>query len=101
MLEEWEGFSNVVIPEDAGEVQRREMKRSFFAGAQCLLLLSANLANEIDDPKIYNKVLQNIHEEIFMILLEFVETPGDKENAQKIMKIFKQVNNLSKEGFES
>lgn len=37
MLEQWNEFSRRVLPVNASEVQRREMKRAFYAGAQAIL----------------------------------------------------------------
>lgn len=47
IMEEWNVFREVVIPKDASEIQLREMRRSFFAGASmCFTLLVNNTNNE-------------------------------------------------------
>ena len=47
IMEEWNVFREVVIPKDASEIQLREMRRSFFAGASmCFTLLVNNTDNE-------------------------------------------------------
>jgi hypothetical protein len=37
MAEQWDGFSRKVMPADAPQVQRQEMRRAFYAGAQAIL----------------------------------------------------------------
>jgi hypothetical protein len=34
---QWESFAALVLPADAGDVQRQETRRAFYAGAQALL----------------------------------------------------------------
>ena len=34
LKEQWESFNREVIPSDAGPIQREEMRRAFYAGAQ-------------------------------------------------------------------
>ena len=36
---QWDTFNAIVVPHDANPVQRKEMKRSFYAGFQQALLL--------------------------------------------------------------
>lgn len=37
MAEQWKRFARNVIAKDAPEVQKREMRRAFYAGAQAIL----------------------------------------------------------------
>ena len=37
VAEQWDQFCRVVMPADAPLIQRREMRRAFYAGAQCVL----------------------------------------------------------------
>lgn len=37
MAEQWDSFARAVIPRDASAVQRHEMRRAFYAGAQGIL----------------------------------------------------------------
>lgn len=37
IAEQWESFQREVLPPDCSLVQRREMRRAFYAGARCLL----------------------------------------------------------------
>jgi hypothetical protein len=36
VLEQWNSFARQVLPADVSEVQRTEMRRAFYAGAQAL-----------------------------------------------------------------
>jgi hypothetical protein len=50
---EWQSYKTVVIPVDAPEIQFRESKKAFYAGARSLLSLlvskeSPNLISELD-----------------------------------------------------
>jgi hypothetical protein len=38
MNEAWNGFARAVLPAGVSETQRREMKRAFYAGGECLLM---------------------------------------------------------------
>ena len=37
MAEQWDSFARAVLPKDAPAVQRQEMRRAFYAGAQGIL----------------------------------------------------------------
>jgi hypothetical protein len=37
MAEQWDSFARAVLPKDAPSVQRQEMRRAFYAGAQGIL----------------------------------------------------------------
>ncbi len=37
VAEQWDSFARTVVPKDAPAVQKQEMRRAFYAGAQCLL----------------------------------------------------------------
>jgi biotin synthase-like enzyme len=37
MAEQWDSFARAVLPKDAPAVQRQEMRRAFYAGAQGML----------------------------------------------------------------
>ena len=38
MAEQWDSFARAVLPKDAPAVQRTEMRRAFYAGAQGILM---------------------------------------------------------------
>ena len=37
MAEQWDSFARAVLPRDAPAIQRQEMRRAFYAGAQGIL----------------------------------------------------------------
>lgn len=41
----WEGFAQAVLPDDVPEIQRKEMRRAFYAGAWAMWLLAANIGS--------------------------------------------------------
>lgn len=48
MNQGWESFERMVIPDDAGSIQRREMRRAFYAGAMVML----EMCSSVGDPSI-------------------------------------------------
>lgn len=44
--EQWNGFARAVIPADAPKVQRREMKRAFYAGAEAMMRIQYAIGSE-------------------------------------------------------
>ncbi len=46
----WEDFNNVVIPQDAGEIQRQEMRRAFYAGGMAFYRLQMKQLDSDFDP---------------------------------------------------
>lgn len=46
----WESFAANVIPPNASDIQRREMKRSFYAGAAVLLELQMSILDPGTEP---------------------------------------------------
>ena len=73
----WEDFLNDVVPKDAPEVQKIEMKNSFYAGAAILFELMKEVADKFDDES-GSKILDGIYEEIEIHFaeLEKSHTPG-------------------------
>lgn len=49
ILEEWNTFSSEVIPADASEIQRIEMRRAFYAGACSIFNLVVNRSVEFSE----------------------------------------------------
>lgn len=47
--EQWESFEAALLQE-AGDVQRQEMRRAFYAGAQCFLAIMTSTLSETEDP---------------------------------------------------
>ncbi len=65
MAEQWNEFSRTVLPKDAGAVQRKEMRRAFYAGAQCILFrLIASFAPESEPTDADLKIMQDLDQEL-------------------------------------
>lgn len=47
---EWKQFEAAVMPPDAPTIQRREMRRAFYAGVWAMLNLASTIADEFDEP---------------------------------------------------
>jgi hypothetical protein len=48
--EQWDQFCRAVMPENAPLAQRREMRRAFYAGAQCILFSMIDKLAPGNDP---------------------------------------------------
>ena len=46
ITEEWERFESFVVPREASDIQRKEMRSAFFAGA---LSLFNSIMNQLED----------------------------------------------------
>ena len=46
---EWGYFEEAVMPKDASEMQRKQMRRSFFAGMQAMQVLIEGICDLSDD----------------------------------------------------
>ena len=46
----WDQFAGAVIPDEAPETQRKEMRGAFFAGVCCLMTLLLNQLDDTGDP---------------------------------------------------
>lgn len=44
--ESWRLFERFIIPKDAGEVQREEMRRAFYCGAESVLRINWNIGDK-------------------------------------------------------
>lgn len=69
--QQWEAFASLVIAKDAPPIQRREMKRAFYAGAQALLAITYNLGGEDEDAGI--QTLMSLDAELQMFALDIAE----------------------------
>ena len=50
MAEQWNEFSRAVMPPDASPIQKREMRRAFYAGAHAILIRVMDFLSPGDDP---------------------------------------------------
>lgn len=57
----WEGFERMVVPKEAGQVQRESMKMSFYAGCTVLYGVMVNMP---DDEAKAMKLLSSLGEEL-------------------------------------
>ena len=60
----WASFSTQVIPPDASDVQRREMKLAFYAGVAALAHLELHVADDSVSEAEGEAVLQAAHKEL-------------------------------------
>lgn len=49
IAKEWAAFERMVLPPNAPPIQRKEMRRAFYAGAQALLKLQYQMDNVSED----------------------------------------------------
>lgn len=73
MAEQWSEFSKHIIPSDAPQVQKQEMRRAFYAGAaayQSILVTEVSINSEMTDADL--KLADDLDEELkafaFMVL---------------------------------
>jgi hypothetical protein len=58
---EWNSFEKAVMPQNASAIQRKEMRRAFYAGGWAMLQIAKELGDE------------NISEEQGVVVLESIE----------------------------
>lgn len=63
---EWNNFSNAVMPTDAPAIQRKEMRRAFYAGVWAMLSCAKQLAND------------DISEDAGVMVLEAIEAQAQR-----------------------
>jgi hypothetical protein len=59
----WELFERLVIPKDAPEIQRKEMRRAFYAGAEAILQLQFVIGEESISEDAAMAMLTGLHSE--------------------------------------
>lgn len=62
--DEWLDFEDKVIPRDAPWVQRKEMKRAYYAGAWTMLMLSKELGDDKYTEESAVKILEKYESEL-------------------------------------
>jgi hypothetical protein len=75
LLDEWLKFEKAVMPEDASDVQRREMCRAFYAGAWCLLNLMGEAADKPGD-EAGVQLLENVTVECMTFVQDTLKGPN-------------------------
>lgn len=65
MAEQWDQFARKVLPIDAPQDQRREMRRAFYAGAQAILFrVIQAFAPETEPTDADLQLMQDVHDEL-------------------------------------
>jgi hypothetical protein len=65
MAEEWDKFARGVIPADAPKVQKQEMRRAFYAGAQSILFrVIQSFAPDSEPTDADVQIMENLHQEL-------------------------------------
>lgn len=64
LAEEWASYEQSVLPATAGETQRRETRRGFYAGAQSFLMLMSRVqSDDISDDQ-GAEMIEVLHREL-------------------------------------
>jgi hypothetical protein len=65
MAEQWDQFARAVLPPGTSPVQRQEMRRAFYAGAQAILFkVIAVFAPDSEPTDGDLQIMQDVHEEL-------------------------------------
>lgn len=67
---EWEGYVEAVMPKDAPPIQRKEMRRSFYAGAAAILAIQSDISSDQVSEAAGVAILQGLHEEMRDFLVQ-------------------------------
>jgi hypothetical protein len=62
--EQWDSFSMLVVPADAPPAQKREMRRSFYAGAEAFMRIQFALTEDDVSEAQAMKALDECHKEL-------------------------------------
>lgn len=62
---QWDIFNTTVIPADAPAIQRKEMRRAFYAGAEALLRINFEIGGENVSEDQGMTILNGLNEECF------------------------------------
>lgn len=57
--EEWQNFSDRILPEDCSPVQIQEMRRAFFCGVEIALILMSEIGSHDEDRAV--EELEDLH----------------------------------------
>lgn len=65
MAEQWDQFARGVLHPNAPAIQRQEMRRAFYAGAQSILFrVIQSFAPESEPTEADLQIMQDVHEEL-------------------------------------
>ncbi len=62
--EQWESFAALVVPKDAPPVQRQEMRRAFYAGAEAMTRIQFAVGDKAMSEDAGVQVLEGCHDEL-------------------------------------
>jgi len=62
--EQWNSFASLVVPKNAPPVQRQEMKRAFYAGAEALARIQFVISGPDMSEDAGVQILEGCHEEL-------------------------------------
>lgn len=80
IADEWASYEAEVLPATAGEIQRTETRRGFYAGAQALLSLMVSECSDVSDEEGAD-VMEALHRELRTFAA--VEVAADAARAAK------------------
>jgi hypothetical protein len=64
ILEQWESFSAMALPLDAPPIQRQEMRRAFYAGAEAMARIQFSVGDRAMSEDAGVQVLEGCHDEL-------------------------------------
>ncbi|HZT29697.1 MAG TPA: hypothetical protein VFA33_07440 [Bryobacteraceae bacterium] len=65
MAEQWDQFARAVLPPGVSEIQRREMRRAFYAGAESILFrVIQAFAPESEPTDADLQIMEDLHQEL-------------------------------------
>lgn len=65
MAEQWDEFARAVLPKDCSTIQRQEMRRAFYAGAQAILFKVITSFTPEEEPTEKDlEIMNDLHEEL-------------------------------------
>jgi len=65
MAEQWDQFARLTLPEGCSAVQRQEVRRAFYAGAQAILFRVINVLAPESEPTAEDlQMMEDLHQEL-------------------------------------
>ena len=65
MAEQWDQFARAILPKDCSTIQRQEMRRAFYAGAQSIwFIVITSLSTEKETTEKDLEIMNDLHEEL-------------------------------------
>lgn len=70
---QWEKFSSLVVPKDASPVQKQEMRRAFYAGAEAMSKILFAIGDQSLSEDAGAQILEGCQDEINRFALQVLE----------------------------